>query len=386
MIGSAKVFVKDLYELGSRPFLGAWLVLVPLVLLYVAGNIDVHPSYIRTIVQPAESAKPAGARVRALASEFTQLAVVERDWDVSETSLVMAQDGAQIALAWDGRWQIFLRPSSSNEREQLLVLAYQLAMSIGFEKPWQIKFLESIIQSDQTSESDGQRPGRDGAANLATAADAGIEIVDLGSPTVEQTASLIPRIIALIVALLPFLVACSSLIRERENGTLATLIVAPRVGWWNIVAGKAITSLFVAIVNLFVLLLASVFLFAVPARIGLWPVFGVQLLAMLMSTLLGLAASILVKSQTRIYFLSVLYAFCLIFLTGLFFPLERTAAAVQYASHLFPLTFSQEPLTQWMAHGLLVWPFEAHVTWLAGQCVVALILVAGSVHIAKIRI
>ena len=221
MIGSAKVFVKDLYELGSRPLLGAWLVLVPLVLLYVAGNIDVHPSYIRTIVQPAESAKPAGARVRALASEFTQLAVVERDWDVSESSLVMAQDGAQIALAWDGRWQIFLRPSSSHEREQLLVLAYQLAMSIGFEKPWQIKFLESIIQSDQTSEGDGQWPGRDGAANLAAAADAGIEIVDLGSPTGEQTASLIPRVIALIVALLPFLVACSSLIRERETGTLA---------------------------------------------------------------------------------------------------------------------------------------------------------------------
>ena len=58
MIGSVKVFIKDLYELVSRPFLGAWLVLVPLVFLYVAGNIDVHPSHFRTLVQPAENAKP----------------------------------------------------------------------------------------------------------------------------------------------------------------------------------------------------------------------------------------------------------------------------------------------------------------------------------------
>ena len=167
---------------------------------------------------------------------------------------------------------------------------------------------------------------------------------------------------------------------------LATLLVAPRIGWWSIVAGKILATVFISAANLLLMLIAAIALFDVPMRSGVWSIFGVQLLAILVSTLLGLAISILVGTHRQAYFLSAMYAFCLIFMTGLLFPLDRAIDTVRSLSHLMPLSFSLAPLNEWMSSGVYGWPFAEEVRWLYLQLIVALALVIISVHIARTRL
>jgi ABC-type multidrug transport system permease subunit len=285
----------------------------------------------------------------------------------------MSLHKAEIALVWNEGWHFFLRPGV-NDRDRLRALAFQMAVSMGVEKPWQIKMLEASF------EDSGSSDGFD-LSMLAR-----FRMTPLGPSEDRLFADLIPRVIALVVVFMPFLFACQTVVREKETGMLATLLVAPNVGWWSIVAGKILATVFISTANLLVLLLAAIAMFDVPIRTGVWPVFGMQVLAILVSTLFGLAASTLVGTHRQAYFLSAIYAFCLIFLTGLIFPLERAIDTVNSLSHLLPLTFSLGPLTEWMTNGIYGWPFVQEVRWLYLQLITGLGLLVIGVQIARSRL
>ena len=91
-------------------------------------------------------------------------------------------------------------------------------------------------------------------------------------------------------------------------------------------------------------------------------------------------------THRQAYFLSAMYAFCLIFMTGLLFPLDRAIDTVRSLSHLMPLSFSLAPLNEWMSSGVYGWPFAEELRWLYLQLIVALALVIISVHIARTRL
>ena len=374
MTGGLSIFVREMHELINRPFFALCIMLVPVGFLYIAGNSNVHNILVKVMLHPADNAQPNHEKVHELLEEFTDIRVVNRSWHPWATAEEMSLHKAEIALVWDNEgWHFFLRPGV-NGRDRLRALAFQMAISIGVEKPWQIKILEANL--DESGANDGFDLGM-----LSR-----FRMTPLGPPEDRLFADLIPRVIALVVVFMPFLFACQTIVREKENGMLAALLVAPNVGWWSIVSGKILATVFISTVNLLVLLLAAIAMFDVPIRSGVWPVLGVQLLAIFVSTLFGLATSTLVGTHRQAYFLSAIYAFCLIFLTGLIFPLERAIDTVNSMSHLLPLTFSLAPLTEWMTNGIYGWPFVMEQQWLGLQLIAGLGLLFISVEIARRRL
>ena len=367
MNGAAKVFVKEVQELFNRPYLALWFVIIPLCFLYVAGNSNDSYPRIRTLVQPSIEAQPAGKMVHKLVEEYSSIDLLEwqDDWSPSPVGLVQAR--AKIGVFWQDGWRVLVRPVNDDERLLLLDLAHRIALSISFEVPYETMLLTSN-------------------ADLLGVQ---VQVLDFGTNPKPSDAYLVPRMIALIVIFIPFLMAVSTIARDRENGTIGILLVAPGVGWRNLIIGKATTCIFVAMISLFLLIIASVSVFDLSVQsgfpIGLWEL-GLQLLAIMVSMLQGLAASALVRSQFQAYLLSTVYAFCLVFLTGLLFPLEQATETVRYASLFFPLTFSLEPLEQTLLLGLPVWPFERETWWLMGQLMVAAVLAMGSLSIARSRL
>lgn len=368
MKGIGKVFVKDLFELISRPYLGIWLIVVPIALLYVASNTNVSDPKIRLLLDN----KLSEPKVNNLLLEFSDIQILElkKEWSEADMPIVMGQARAHLALLSHKPLKIFIRPTSSAEMERLQILAYQIAASLTYEKPWQVETLEASWDADR----------KDLGKIIA------VELIGAGSSSVQRNISLIPEIISLIVAFLPFLVSCTAIIRDKENQMLSVQLVAPGINWVDIVLGKALMAMFIAMANLFVLLLFSVMALNVPARTNVWPIVGLQLLAALVSTSIGLMSSTLVKSQLQAYFISAVYAFALIFLTGLFYSIEQANSLVQFVSHFLPLTFSHGPTMDWMLHGLYAWPFKMETLWLAGQTLVGAALVGGSYSVARTRL
>lgn len=350
LIGAAKIFVKELNELVARPYLGLWLLLIPIGFIYVAGNSNVKPQSIGILVTSAPHGVPSGETVFKLVSEFvnTEVMMLPKEASLSPINLIVAN--AKIAIVWKGHWHILIRPQNSKEREALLSFAYQIALSIGSQKPFQVKLFEVSSESE--------------IDDLFIEKTTEIQIVDFGAAQVESNKALVPRMIALLVVFIPFLLASNVITRERENGTLASLLVVPGVSWWSMIIGKIMICLFMALVNLLILLLCAVAFFGFLIRQGFMDIILIQLLAIAISTLTGIAVSAIVRTQLQAYFVSTLYAFGLVFLSGILFPLELSTEVIQSVSRTLPLTYSQNNLSQWMIFGLPVWPSFEETKWL----------------------
>ena len=91
MIGVAKVFVKDLYEMSSRPYLGIWLILVPLALLYVAGQSIVNSPQTLLLLNERVESDVDVAEIAELLEEFSELRIERDDW-VSQAK-ILAEGG-----------------------------------------------------------------------------------------------------------------------------------------------------------------------------------------------------------------------------------------------------------------------------------------------------
>lgn len=367
MNGAAKIFVKEIQELLNRPYLALWLVIIPLCFLYVAGNSNDSSPRIRTLVQPSTEADPTGEMVKKLVLEYSNIELLQWQDNWSPSPVGLVQSRAKIGVFWQGGWRVLVRPRSDEERVFLLELARRIALSIGFKIPFETMLLSA----------DAKRP------------EIQVQVLDFGTNPEPSDAYLVPRMIALIAIFIPFLMAVSTIARDKENGTIGVLLVAPDVGWRNLIIGKAITCLFVAVTSLFLLIIAAVAVFDMSVQSGFPGGFrgmGLQLLAIMVSTLQGLAASALVRSQFQAYLLSTVYAFCLVFLTGLLFPLEQATETVRFGSLFFPLTFSREPLEEALLLGLPAWPFVRETWWLVGQLMVAAVLAIGSLSIARNRL
>ena len=382
MRGVAKVFVKDLHEMVGRPYIGVWLIAVPIVLLYVASNSVVDPPETRVLLNSRVSGDLSRSQIRNLLLEFSEIRLLERDWIASDTAAVMGQQKAHLALVSQDRHQIFIRQASSQQMERLNVLAYQIAASLAFRRPWQVEVLEAsrLGEAELTDEGGGLA---EDDAQLRFGDIVSVGLTAVGSSTIQRNIVLIPKIICLIVAFLPFLISCTAVIRDKENEMLGVQLAAPGIGWPDIGLGKLLTAIFFASAGLFAMLLFAVMALDAPARSGVWPIVGLQLLAILVSASFGLAASTLVKSQLQAYFISAVYGFSLMFLTGLLYPIEQAHPVVQVISRFVPLTFSHGPMTDWMLHGLYGWPFTEETLWLSGQLLVGAALATVSFVIAR---
>ena len=333
-----KVFAKDLLELFERPFLVFWLIAVPLSFLLVADNISVSPPPVPTLIgAPADRTEPKMSDVRNLLDQISDIDVLRAEWDGRDPAEALTGHRARMAVAWEGEWHVYMRPEGSADRGRLKSLAYQIALSIKYGEPWQFTVSDIVRKQRRLVDED-----------TWTA----YTVIDLGSPAVERNGDLISAMIALTVAFLPFLIACSSMAREWEHGTLQTLLVAPGVSWWGLVAGKICLALFATTVVFVCMTIVSFAYFGIPARLNFLSMLLFQLPAMAASAFLGMAASSILKAQFSAYFVSVLYAFCLMFLTGMIFPIGDSAEPIRLVSQTLPLTHSLAAMTQWLLHGV----------------------------------
>ena len=374
MRGALRVFAKDVFELfhGLR---GIALVLVlPPLLLVLVGQLRSQSFPFRVLVAGAPHDTMTGASaesVRAalrLVGELSSLDVTAQAAPVTNPLATMRAGG------WD-----LLVDAGCDQRRCLGPTAWRLYTAetdpsrLAVLKPL-VATLERTLAADKiTSESTEPLLER----RLEMVAAVPPRSLFVYYPLVEDRSYwLLPMTIALIVCFLPFALAVSTLIREKEAHTLEILLAAPGIRPSTLFAGKCLLPVAVTLFDLLVMLLVVQTVYRVHLKPGVLELAMFVLPAALAATLLGLLVSAAATSQSQALLASAIYFLALTLITGFLLPIGEGSELIRRLSRLLPLTFVLPALRAWMFGAHPLPSFMQGLAWLLMQCAVCGVLAA----------
>jgi ABC-2 type transport system permease protein len=155
----------------------------------------------------------------------------------------------------------------------------------------------------------------------------------------EASYFFVPGLVAFIMIMLTALLTAITVSRERETGTMEQLLVSP-LRPWEIILGKTIPYLLLALAAEILILTFGFILFALPLRGSAGLLFAASLLFLSTGLAIGILASTIAKTQQVAMFVA-LFATLLptIILSGFIFPLESMWIGFRYFSQLIPAKY-----------------------------------------------
>ena len=148
----------------------------------------------------------------------------------------------------------------------------------------------------------------------------------------------VPGVIGMILYFITALLTASSIVRERERGTIEQLIVTP-IRSWELVVGKLLPYTILAFIDTFEILVIGHWWFKVPIKGDLGLVFALSGLFLISSLGIGLFASTIANTQQEAFITVMVTMLPTIFLSGFFFPIEAMPVFLQYVSAIVPLRY-----------------------------------------------
>ncbi|HEV8424674.1 MAG TPA: ABC transporter permease [Actinomycetes bacterium] len=160
----------------------------------------------------------------------------------------------------------------------------------------------------------------------------------LFNPGLETSAIMVPGLMGVVLVFVGTIATALGVVRERQSGTLEQLAVMPFRAR-DVLLGKLLPYLGVAVVDLLVIVAVGVLLFDVPFA-GSPLVFALGALLFLFVTVgAGVLISTVSETQGQAIQLAMMTMLPQILLSGLIFPLQAMAAGVRWIGYLLPLTY-----------------------------------------------
>jgi ABC-2 type transport system permease protein len=177
----------------------------------------------------------------------------------------------------------------------------------------------------------------------------------LFNPGLKTSAIMVPGLMGVVLVFVGTIATALGVVRERQSGTLEQLAVMPFRAR-DVLFGKLLPYLGVAVVDLAVIVAVGVLLFDVPFN-GSPLVFALGALLFLFVTVgVGVLISTVSETQGQAIQLAIMTMLPQILLSGLIFPLQAMAAGVRWIGYLLPLTYFVQVARGVMVRGA---PFEA---------------------------
>jgi ABC-type multidrug transport system permease subunit len=366
-----RLFARDALELSRSRGLLVLLFAVPVLLLLLVGHLKVREPQLRAALVQAGAEDEPRLRLHSALQELAGVEVV--DWPAErgdDRAQRAVRERVDLVIAWSGdEWRFYSPVTNGYRLASVQAAAQALALSMRRD-------LQRVEQAGRLDRL-GEVLRRASAASEPAAADAQAILAELQGQANDDAAlptpllrawlanrlqpfypvaapsehALVPGFIALIAVFLPFLLASSALVREREAGTFEMLIICTRSNGALLAAGKLLMPVAVSLLATLLLLVAARSVFSFGIKPGLMAALGLQAVAATGSGLLGLALSMLLRSARDAYTASAVYLVACILITGLIYPVEQAAWGVAAVSYVFPLTLSGAPLEEWMLKG-----------------------------------
>ncbi|PKN97622.1 MAG: ABC transporter permease [Chloroflexi bacterium HGW-Chloroflexi-4] len=158
------------------------------------------------------------------------------------------------------------------------------------------------------------------------------------NPDLVSNYFMIPGVIGMILFAITSILTATSVVRERERGTIEQLIVTP-IRPWELVVGKVTPYVILALINTFEVLALGHWWFGVPIRGSLTLIVATSGLLLLSGLGIGLFASTMANTQQEAMLTVWMTLLPSIFLSGFFFPIEAMPAVLRWFSAIIPLRY-----------------------------------------------
>ncbi len=158
------------------------------------------------------------------------------------------------------------------------------------------------------------------------------------NPGLISSYYMVPAMIGIILQYLTIMLTATSIVRERERGTIEQLIVTP-LRSWEMIVGKLVPYVLIAFLNTIEVLTISVILFHVPINGDLSLLLALTALFLVTTLGIGLLISSIANTQQEAMLTTTFTLLPSIFLSGFFFPLAAMPVWLQMLSYAIPLRY-----------------------------------------------
>jgi ABC-2 type transport system permease protein len=158
------------------------------------------------------------------------------------------------------------------------------------------------------------------------------------NPDMISAFFMIPGVIGMILYAITAILSATSVVRERERGTIEQLIVTP-IRPWELVVGKIMPYVILSLFDAFEVIAVGHWWFGVPVRGSLLLIALVSSLFLLSGLGIGLFASTIAHTQQEAMLTVWMTLLPAIFLSGFFFPLANMPKILQWVSYIIPLRY-----------------------------------------------
>lgn len=158
----------------------------------------------------------------------------------------------------------------------------------------------------------------------------------LFNPQLDTQQFIIPAILAILVLMSLLTLTCVSITREKENGTIETLISAP-ISKYDIILGKTIPYILVALINMFLIQSIGILLFNLPFQGSFLMFMAAFAVFCIPSSAAAVLLSTYTKTQQQAMLGMIIVLFLSLMLSGALFPVENMPLILQYVAELNPL-------------------------------------------------
>jgi ABC-2 type transport system permease protein len=206
-------------------------------------------------------------------------------------------------------------------RLQLLIDASNAVRARSIEA-----YLQAIVADTLAQENGGPPP-----APLT------FDLRVLYNPSMDTSIFLVPGVMVMILTLLTIIVTSMAIAREREMGALEVLISAP-IRKWELLLGKTLPYVIVAMADVPLILAAGWLLFGVPVRGSILLLLVASFFFVCTAVAVGTVISTFARNQQQAMMGGMIFMMPAILLSGIMYPLETMPKAIGWLAALDPLS------------------------------------------------
>lgn len=160
----------------------------------------------------------------------------------------------------------------------------------------------------------------------------------LYNPDITDLVFILPGLIALIMQIIVVTHSALSIVRERESGTLEQLLSTPARPF-EVVIGKLVPGMLVAILDMAVILAIGVYWFHVPFHGSLLTLAGLAIIFIISGMGLGLVISAIARTQRQAQQFTTVIQLLAMLLTGFIYPRTTMPLWTRIIGNLIPMTY-----------------------------------------------
>jgi len=149
--------------------------------------------------------------------------------------------------------------------------------------------------------------------------------------------NIVPGLMGVMLTMTMIIITGLAITRERERGTMENLLSTP-VHPGEVIIGKIIPYIVVGYVQVFLILAASKFLFAVPMFGSVWLLLALTFLFIVANLAVGITFSTIAKNQLQAIQMAFFFFLPSLLLSGYMFPFRGMPVWAQDIGECLPLT------------------------------------------------